>query len=139
MNRVDKNNPSAEWIADLHRRFPCDPEVDRVLTRKMQRRAGPGYSPVSLEALVKGAESLIRSEVREPFAISDARWLAGGASKLQMAFSLTWNRPGVGRETTQLVLRMEPAESINETSRLREYQLIKAFEGIVPVPPTFWV
>ena len=139
MYHVDKNNPSAEWIADLRRRFPCDAEVDRILTRKMQRRSGPGYSPVSLETLVKGTESLIRSEIKEPFAITDARWLSGGASKLQMAFSLTWNRPGVGQEKTQLVLRMEPAESINETSRLREFQLIKAFEGIVPAPPAFWV
>jgi aminoglycoside phosphotransferase (APT) family kinase protein len=37
-----------------------------------------------------------------------------------------------------MVLRMEPAESIVETSRLREFQLIKAFEGVVPVPPVFW-
>lgn len=139
MESIDKNNPPAEWIEYLRRRFPTDPEIDRVLTRKMRRRSGPGYSPVSLETLVKGVESLIRSEVEGPFAISDARWLSGGASKLQMAFSLSWNRPGVGRETTALVLRMEPAESINETSRLREYQLIRAFAGIVPVPPAFWV
>src|SRR5260370_6332363 len=33
---------------------------------------------------------------------------------------------------------MAPSESIVETSRLREFQLIKAVEGIVPVPPVFW-
>jgi aminoglycoside phosphotransferase (APT) family kinase protein len=55
-----------------------------------------------------------------------------------MAFTLDWNRPGAGPEKTPMVLRMEPSESIVETSRLREFQLIKAFEGIVPVPPVFW-
>jgi len=55
-----------------------------------------------------------------------------------MAFTLDWDRPGVGREATAMVLRMEPAESIVETSRLREFQLIKAMEGVVPVPPVFW-
>ncbi len=137
--QVDKNNPSAEWIEHLRRQFPCEPEVDRILTRKMRRRGGPCYSPVSLETLIKGTESLIRASVSDPFEISQARWLSGGASKLQMAFSLTWNRPGIGRETTPMVLRMEPAESIVETSRLREFQLLNAFKNVVPVPEAFWV
>lgn len=34
---------------------------------------------------------------------------------------------------------MEPSESIVETSRQREFEVIKAVEGVVPVPPTFWV
>ena len=136
---VDKNNPSPEWIEELRRRFPCEKEIDRILTNKMRRRSGPGFSPIALETLVKGAESLIRADYHGPLEISNARWLSGGASKLQVAFSLTWNRPGVGDETTAMVLRMEPAESIVETSRLREYQLIKAFDGIVPVPPVFGV
>jgi aminoglycoside phosphotransferase (APT) family kinase protein len=135
----DKDHPSPEWIDELRRRFPCEAEVDRILTRKMQRRGGPGYSPVALQTLIDGTRSLIGAHLAESFEISDAHWLAGGASKLQVAFSLNWNRPGVGRETTRMVLRMEPAESIVETSRLREYQLIKAFAGIVPVPPVFWV
>ncbi|MDB5985811.1 MAG: Acyl-CoA dehydrogenase protein [Nevskia sp.] len=135
---IDKSSPSSEWIAALRKRFPVEAEIDRVLTRKMQRRAGPGYMPLPLEVLVKGVESLLRSELQDAFEISEAKWLSGGASKLQMAFKLSWNRPGVGREKTPMVLRMEPAESIVETSRLREFQLIKAFEGVVAVPPVFW-
>jgi aminoglycoside phosphotransferase (APT) family kinase protein len=135
---IDKNRPSPQWIAGLRKRFPTEHEIDRVLTRRLERRAGPGFSPLPLETLVAGVRSLIGSQLQEPFEISDAKWLSGGASKLQMAFSLVWNRPGVGREKTPMVLRMEPAESIVETSRLREFQLIKAFEGVVPVPPVFW-
>ena len=138
MLSIDKNRPSPEWIAQLRKRFPTEAEIDRVLTRKMERRAGPGYKPLPLPELIQGVESLIRSELDTPFQISDARWLAGGASKLQVAFTLSWNRPGVGPEQTPMVLRMEPSESIVETSRKREFQLIRAFEGVVPVPPVFW-
>ncbi len=135
---IDKNRPSPAWIAALRKRFPTETEIDRVLTRKMERRDGPGFSPLPLDTLVKGVDSLLRAELKDPYEIVDARWLSGGASKLQMAFTLDWNRPGVGRERTPMVLRMEPAESIVETSRLREFQLIRAFEGTVPVPPVYW-
>ncbi len=139
MSRIDKNRPTHEWIESLRRRFPCEKEVDRVLTRKLQRRAGPPYSPVSLETLVAGTEALLRSKLGENFKLSDAKWLSGGASKLQMAFQLDWNQPGVGQTTTPMVLRMEPSESISETSRLCEFEVIRALEGHIPVPPTYWV
>lgn len=138
MQAVDKNHPSPEWIASLRHAFPTETEIDRVLTRKMQRRAGPGFSPLPLETLVRGVESLLRAELKAPFQITGARWLSGGASKLQMAFTLDWQPRGQERAQTPMVLRMEPAESIVETSRLREFQLIKAFDGVVPVPPVFW-
>ncbi|MBS0370528.1 MAG: phosphotransferase family protein [Proteobacteria bacterium] len=138
MQRIDKDRPSAEWIASLRQRFVTEKEIDHILTRKLERRAGPGYSPIPLERLVDGVKALLLAEIGDTFEIKDARWLSGGASKLQMAFALEWHRPGVGFEQTAMVLRMEPAESIVETSRLREFQLIKAFEGVIPVPPVFW-
>lgn len=138
MRGIDKDRPSPGWIAQLRERFPIEREIDRVLTRKMERRSGPGYSPVPLGALVEGVQSLLHEQLGGNFEISRARWLSGGASKLQMAFELDWDRPAVGRSRTPMVLRMEPAESIVETSRLREFQLIKAFEGTVPVPPVYW-
>ena len=138
MPSVDKNHPTREWIEHLRNRYPCETELDRILTRKQLRRAGPAYEPVSLETLIAGTTALLRSKLNDEFEIDDARWLAGGASKLQMAFCLKWNKPGVGRTSTPMVLRMEPSESITETSRLREFQVIKAVEGLVPVPPTYW-
>jgi aminoglycoside phosphotransferase (APT) family kinase protein len=136
---IDKDRPTAEWIASLRKRFPCEAEIDRVLTRKLERRAGPGYSPLSLDTLVQATQALLRSKLSSAFEIFDARWLSGGASKLQMAFTLDWTPPGAARTRTPMVLRMEPSESIVETSRLREFQIIKAFEGVVPIPPTYWV
>lgn len=138
MTRVDKNRPTAEWIASLVQRYPCEREIERVLNRKLQRRAGPPYEPVSLETLVAGTRALLSSQLQEPFEISEPQWLSGGASKLQMAFKLDWHQPGVGRTTTPLVLRMEPSESISETSRLREFELIRAIHGVVPAPLPYW-
>ncbi|MBL6749536.1 MAG: phosphotransferase family protein, partial [Nevskia sp.] len=139
MSGIDKDRPSPQWIEQIRSRFPCEREIDRILTRKLRLRSGPGFAPVPLDTLCKGVESLIRAQLRAPFEISEARWLSGGASKLQMSFTLAWNRPGAGPERTPMVVRMEPAASIVETSRLREFQLIKAFEGVVPVPPVYWV
>ena len=135
---LDKSQPGAAWIAELRARFPTEREIDRVLTRKMQRRSGPGYQPLPLETLVAGVRSLLDAELTTPYELSEARWLSGGASKLQMAFTLDWTDPKQGRIRTPMVLRMEPSESIVETSRLREFQLIRAMEGVVPVPPVYW-
>lgn len=138
MEVIDKNRPSEQWMESLRKRYPTEREIDRILTRRLLRRAGPAYSPLPLETLITGVRSLIRSQHPGPFEIIDARWLSGGASKLQMSFTLAWDRPGVGPERTRMVLRMEPSESIVETSRLREYQLIRAVQAVVPVPPVFW-
>ena len=139
MTMIDKNRPSPEWIASLRKRFPVEREIDHILTRKMERRGGVGFSPIPLPTLSANIETLLGKELKESFQILDARWLSGGSSKLQMAFTLDWNRPGIGREKTAMVLRMEPAESMVETSRLREFQVIKAFDGVIPVPAVFWV
>ena len=136
---ADKNRPSPEWIAEMRRRFPCEPEMDRVLVRKLELRGGPGYSPVSLDALKAGTEALIRARIGDDFTIANARWLSGGASKLQMVFDLVWIDPAIGsRTTTRMVMRMQPAESISETSRAVEFQAIKALAGHIAVPPTYW-
>ncbi len=138
MLTIDKNRPSPQWIASLRERFATETEIDRILTRRLERRAGPAYSPLTLETMIAGVAALIRAGHAGEFEITQAKWLTGGASKLQMSFVLDWERPGVGREQTPMVLRMEPSESIVETSRLREFQLIRAVDGVVPVPPVFW-
>ncbi len=137
-NGIDKNRPPAAWISALRGRFRTEAAIDRLLTRKLERRGGPGFTPLPLDTLASRIESLLQARIGSDFRVSDVRWLSGGASKLQVAFTLDWNRPDIGRERTPMVLRMEPAESIVETSRLREYQLIQAMTGTVPVPPVFW-
>jgi aminoglycoside phosphotransferase (APT) family kinase protein len=136
---IDKNNPSPEWIEILRKRFPVEKEMDRVFTRKLLFRSGPHYSPVSLEALCNSLKALLLTELSDTFEIRDAKWLSGGASKLQVSLKLDWHHPVFGRTVTPLVIRMEPAESIVETSRLREFQIIKAVKDILPVPAVYWI
>jgi aminoglycoside phosphotransferase (APT) family kinase protein len=139
LTTIDKDNPSAEWIASLRKRFPVEKEVDRVLTRKLQQRRGPPFAPVSLETLCGGLTSLLRTQLTDGFEIRDAKWLSGGASKLQVSLKLEWTQPDVGRTVTPMVLRMEPAASIVETSRLREAQIINAVRDLLPVPSIYWI
>lgn len=139
MTLIDKNKPSPDFIAQMRKQFVVEREVDRALTAKLEKRSGPAYTKLPLETLVKGVTSLIGSQLTTPFEITDAKWLAGGASKLQMGFDLNWDRPGVGRETTRMVLRTDLAESLHATSRLREYQMVNALKGHMPTPPAFWV
>ena len=139
MSVVDKNRPSEKWIAHIRRTLPCEREIDRILTRKLLRRAGPQHTTVSLDQLVNGVLALLRKNLGTEFRIFDAQWMTGGASKLQMSFQLDWQSPELGRTVTPLVLRMEPAASVVETSRLREFQVIKALSGTIPVPSAYWV
>ena len=137
-----RQHPSDAFIAEIRARFPTEREVDVVLTRKMQRRNGPSFQAVALETLVSGAERLIADQVGYPVGIADARWLSGGASKLQMQFNLHWRGEGGdsgAQVVTPLVLRMEPAASVTESSRRREFEVIRAVEGTIPVPHAYWM
>lgn len=136
---IDKARPNAHWIEQVRRRFPTESGWDQTLTAKQQRRAGPGYSPIEVADIVARLEALLRHELAGPFAVTDAKWLAGGASKLQIAFWLEWDKPGAGRVRERMVLRMEPPESAVETSRLREFEIMRAMKGVLPVPDVFWV
>jgi len=132
--------PDTAFIAAIRARYPVEREIDRVLTRKMVNRAGDGYSAIPLDRLIAGTRALIAANVDSNFSLHDARWLQGGASKLQMAFELEWNgSDGGARRRTPMVLRMEPPEAIVETSRRREIEILRLMEGIVPVPPCYWI
>lgn len=135
-----RDTPDEAFIAAVRSRFAVEPEIDRVLTAKLRTRTGPGYTAIPLDTLADGAGALIRSAIGGDFAIRNPRWLGGGASKLQMAFDLDWNGPeGTSRKTTPLVLRMEPPASIVETSRTREFEMLRLMQGVVPVPECYWV
>jgi len=139
VNDRGRDAPSEELIERIRRQFPTEREVDDNLTRKMRRRAGPAFTGAGFNAMSGYVTALLRDHIDGRFTISEQRWLSGGASKIQMAFTLDWSEPGVGPSRTRLVARMEPAESLNSTSRRRECELLSAFRGIVPVPRVYWV
>ncbi|OAO00800.1 aminoglycoside phosphotransferase [Sphingomonadales bacterium EhC05] len=136
---IDKANPSTSWVDSLREKFPTENEWDHVLTSKQQRRSGPGYTPLSVDDIVTRLNVMLSNEIEGDFSISEANWLAGGASKLQVAFWLEWDKPGTGKTRERMVLRMEPPESAVETSRRREFEILAAMDSILPVPAALWV
>ncbi len=94
----------------------------------------PPYVPqsdVAVEALLAGYFAM-----HEPGStVGDVARLGGGASKEQFVFSLT-SADGAAK---RYVLRMDALEGITETSRTREYEILRAMEGVVPVPRPVWI
>jgi aminoglycoside phosphotransferase (APT) family kinase protein len=131
--------PTPAFIEEMRRRFPTERETDAQLVRKLERRAGPPYTPVTLSELADGIRRLLADTIACDFEISNARWFTGGASKIQMGFDLRWDAPGRGPSLDRMMLRMDPAESHNATSKLREFELLRAMQGVLPVPSAYWV
>jgi aminoglycoside phosphotransferase (APT) family kinase protein len=134
-----RDHPTPEFIADLRRRFPVDAESDRLLLRKMNRRAGPAYRHLTLDEMSDRLQKMLDEVIDGDFTVSGLRWLTGGASKIQMSFDLTWTDPGNGPSEQRLVIRMDPAEASNTTSREREVELLRLFDGVIAVPEVFWL
>jgi aminoglycoside phosphotransferase (APT) family kinase protein len=139
VTEADRDAPSADFIERMRARFPTERENDLMLTRKLQHRAGPRFEGASLGAMTGYIESMLHARIGGGFRIADPHWFSGGASKIQMGFTLHWDEPGAGPTTTRLVARMEPPESLNATSRQREFELLSAFAGVLPVPRVYWV
>ena len=134
-----KDAPTQAWIDEVRHRFPIEPEMDRVYTRKLQNRGMPFAWP-TLDEIQKGLLALLQDRLdSQPHEVSGLKWLSGGASKLQVYFDLDWTPPGGHPERTPMVLRMDPAASIQETSRRREFELLTTFQGVVPVPRAYWL
>jgi aminoglycoside phosphotransferase (APT) family kinase protein len=135
----DRDRPSPAVIEEMQRRFPTERETAELLARKLSRRAGPPYRRITKQQLAGFVHNMLSEVIEGDFTIADERWFTGGVSKIQLGFTLIWNDPTRGRSTDRLVVRMDPSESLNATSRVREYELLRAFEGVVPVPRVFWL
>lgn len=135
-----RQSPDQAFVETLRKRFPTEPEIDRVLTRKMTQRAGDPYVPVTLTQIVECSERMLKARLDKPFTVNSPRWMTGGSSKLQIAFDLDWHGPdgNESRRVTPMVLRMSPAESIVESSRRREFEMICALSDLIPVPKCYW-
>lgn len=135
-----RSQPTPGAIRRIRSRYPVERTVDETLVSKLERRAsGPGPR-VDLENVGERLEGFLRKRVDGPIAIRKLAPLTGGASKEQFAFELDWNRNGEKRVGDRMVLRREPSESVVETNRAREFQLIRAASAIgVPVPEAYWL
>ena len=136
IDETARSKPTEEVIAGIRKRYPTETEIDTIYTRKMRRRNGPGYQAVTLDCIIEGGQALIEARLGYPVRIEDARWMSGGASKLQVVFDLHWKGEDSCEDNAvdRMVLRMEPAASVTESSRRREFEVLKAVDGVIPAP-----
>ncbi len=132
--------PTSDWIKQIRKRFPIEKSLDDVLTRKLENRS----KPVDHLTDFSNLETLLNKYLKNTTSQADLKLenlarLSGGASKEQFTFDLTWEQSSGEQLTRKLILRMDPSESIVETHRLREAQLLQAMFDEVPVPEVFWV
>ncbi len=106
-----------------------EPHLAALLEARKERRRAPPYIP-QVDSEVQGLLDTFFAQELPGSTVSDVSRLGGGASKEQFVFSLT--RPG--ENAKQYVLRMDPQEAITETSRSREWDILRAMRGTVPVP-----
>lgn len=111
-----------------------EPQLAKLLEERKVRRTAPPYEPQSDGAVQGLLEKFFASEVPSG-SISGVVRMGGGASKEQFAFTLN-NTEGT---TERYVLRMDPMEGITETSRQREYEVLNAMQGVIPVPKPIWL
>ncbi|WP_460756856.1 phosphotransferase family protein [Nocardiopsis oceani] len=123
----------------MRRRFEIDSELDRQLVRKLEQRGNGAYQHIGLDEFVACFESMLEASIGSGFEVTNACWFAGGASKIQLGCDLTWTDPVRGRVTDDLVVRMDPAESLNATSRRQEGEVLTAVSGHLPVPRVLWL
>lgn len=131
------DNPPEEFIEFVRENFPTEREVDKVLTRKLRNRSSGPYERISLQEMETRLRNFLATQVSGPFEVRDVHWFTGGVSKIQIGFTLIWtDAEGSAREDA-LVVRMDPNEGSNTTSRKREADLIGLVTGTVPVPRVF--
>lgn len=114
------------------------PDMETVYARLLQKRRDSRTLPPYRAALnAEVVDTLTRFFAREApgSAVTQVRRVGGGASKEQFFFTLT--APAGGPE--QYILRMDPRAAITQTDRRREFEALKAFQGVVPAPEPVWL
>ncbi|MEZ0147868.1 MAG: phosphotransferase family protein [Candidatus Reddybacter sp.] len=132
--------PTESWIADIRSCYPVETAVDEVFLRKLHNRNTAATQDMDFTRLQEPLTQFLKQETGQTdLQVQDLQRLSGGASKEQFTFDLLWQGPSGARETRKLMLRMEPKESIVETHRMREFQVMQAASGEVPIPEVFWI
>jgi aminoglycoside phosphotransferase (APT) family kinase protein len=108
--------------------FRVERTVDECLRARAVRRERP-YRIAAVAEIASPLEAWMREVEGGDARVENVVRAPGGASKENFFFDLVR-----GGERRELLLRLDPGESIVETHRLREFQIIRAVEGVVAVP-----
>lgn len=106
----------------------------RILDRRAADRTLPPYRAALIPEIVALLDDFF-DKVKPGARVSGVRRVGGGASKEQFFFTLK----DADGNAEQYLLRMDPRRAITETDREREFVLLSAMAGYVPVPEAAWV
>lgn len=106
-----------------------------ALDRKMALRGKVSYEQQPIEVVGKQLEGFLAEQLDGPFAVHGLSRLTGGASMEQFTFTLDRS----GEPAAKMILRMSPLVSVIETSRRREFQILRAVHDVVPAPRAYFV
>ena len=134
-----RQNPDDDFIERIRSKYPVERTVDKALTRKMKLRSGPGYAAVDMDRVHRLLLDFLSRRIEGSFNLSDLHPLSGGASKEQFVFNLDWIDKGIVKTGERMIVRRSPCEASVETDGLREFQIVKAMEGVVPAPKSYWI
>jgi aminoglycoside phosphotransferase (APT) family kinase protein len=131
--------PTDSWISEIRGRYPVEKAIDEVFTKKLQNRNKAADQDMDFNKLYEPLLAFLKAESgQQELEVLNIQRLSGGASKEQFTFELASNNDSGERVSRKLMIRMNPKESIVETHRLRECQVLKAVWGEVPVPEVLW-
>ncbi len=102
--------------------------IDECLRARATRRTLP-YRVATTEEVSPALERWMREIYGPRSRVDHLERAPGGASKENFFFDLA-----LPEGSQSLLLRLDPGESIVETHRLREFQILQAVEGALPAP-----
>lgn len=136
---TDKRHFTDSDIAQIRGSYRVERTIDEALTWKLQRRRGADYRLPPMAELQERLQTFLAAQLQGPFQILDLKRLPGGGSKEMFRFRLQRDNAQGNTVEENLILRMTPGESIVETHRQREFDVLQAVRDVVPVPPVYWV
>ena len=117
---------------------PVEATVASALEGKMARRGSVVHESPGVSLIQERLDAFLTRRIDGAFTVSGLGRLPGGASKEQFRFTLDWSPDGTPQQD-RMVLRMDPPASMVETTRSREFEVLRALAGVIPVPRVFWV
>jgi aminoglycoside phosphotransferase (APT) family kinase protein len=109
--------------------WDMEPTCQRALLGRIENRKKGPYSARKTDEVAAELATFF-AKVKPGATVSGVNRMGGGASKEQFVFALDGEKH---------VLRMDPLEAITETDRKREFEIMNAVHGLIPVPKMLWM
>jgi aminoglycoside phosphotransferase (APT) family kinase protein len=109
--------------------WDMEPTCQRALLGRIENRKKGPYSARKTDEVAAELATFF-AKIKPGAVVAGVHRMGGGASKEQFVFTLDGERH---------VLRMDPLEAITETDRKREFEIMNAVHGLIPVPRMLWM